>query len=112
LIDVAASDGTWTPPVVDGADQAAGAKGTRVVTAFRARGGRERLRRDRKARRASRSGPGGDRAAHDIATQASDQDHRQDSVAVRGTRAHKLSVGEAVDLVLSELEQGEERATA
>jgi hypothetical protein len=48
-------------------------RGTTFVTAFRARRGRERLRRDREARRASGSRLGGSRAAHDVATHTSDQ---------------------------------------
>src|ERR671937_411549 len=48
-------------------------EGMTFVTAFRARRGRERLRRDREARRASGSRLGGSRAAHDVATHTSDQ---------------------------------------
>ena len=43
------------------------------VTAFRTRRGRERLRRYREARRASRSRLRGSRAAHDVPTHTSDQ---------------------------------------
>jgi len=50
-----------TIPTTDGRGE-----GTTFVTAFRARRGRERLRRDREVRRARGSRLGGSRAAHDV----------------------------------------------